>query len=103
MAARQLRRSSADKAGAGAMSDRTHGTLKIWFDERHFGFIESDNGGPDIFCCEAAFRQNDVTPQLGDRYTFLLDMDNRGRPRATDILYEGAIKAAREIFNPVRM
>ena len=85
------------------MSDRTHGTLKTWFDERHFGFIESDSGGPDIFVGEAAFRANDTAPQLGERYTFMLDMDRHGRPRATDILYEGAAKAAREIFNPVRM
>jgi cold shock CspA family protein len=84
------------------VSDRTHGVLKTWFDSRHFGFLESDNGGPDIFCGEAAFRANDVTPQLGECYTFMLDMDSLGRPRATDILYEGAEAAARQIFNPVR-
>ena len=84
------------------ISDRTHGTLKTWFDDRHFGFLESDNGGPDIFCGEAAFRQNDTAPQLGERYTFLLDMDRHGRPRATDILYKGAEAAARQISNRVR-
>jgi cold shock CspA family protein len=71
-------------------------------DERHFGFIESDNGRPDILCGEAAFRQNDTAPQLGERYTFMLDMDCHGRPRATDIRYEGAEAAAERVFNPPR-
>ena len=83
------------------MSDRTHGVPKTWFDERHCGFIESTTVGRTSFAARWHFGQNDTAPQLGERYSFT--WTTRGRPRATDIRYEGAEAAARQIFNPVRL
>jgi cold shock CspA family protein len=82
-------------------SDRVHGELATWLDSRHFGFLKLDSGEKDVFVGEAAFREHDVAPVRGERYSFRIDTDDRGRRRATDVLYSGVEKAARELFNPV--
>jgi hypothetical protein len=41
-------------------------------------------------------------PRIGDRFTFEIGADEQGRTRATELRIEGAEKAARQVFNPVR-
>ena len=57
------------------------GTVKVWFDERGFGWIACDDGAPDIFLhvSDVAW---DFEPLRGDRVAFAVGADRKGRPTA---------------------
>ncbi|MDP0563623.1 MAG: cold-shock protein [Candidatus Endonucleobacter sp. (ex Gigantidas childressi)] len=63
----------------------TNGTVKWFNDEKGFGFISQDNGGPDVF---AHFRQieGDGFKSLaeGQRVEFKVSQGQKG-PQAEDI------------------
>jgi len=84
------------------VTDRIHGTLIRYDANRHFGWLERDDGGRDLWIAEGAFRTADIVPIEGHRYVFSVVYDDQHRPRAAEVLYEGAARAARQIFNPVR-
>ena len=68
------------------MSMRIEGTLAKWNNERGFGFISPDQGGPDVFVHASAFPQDGVRPVPGARLSFEIDVDQGGRKRAVSVL-----------------
>ena len=57
------------------------GTVKVWFDERGFGWIERDDGAPDLFV-HVSDVIGEFEPQRGDRLAFAIGADRKGRPTA---------------------
>jgi CspA family cold shock protein len=85
------------------MTDRVHGTLKTWIDDRGFGFIVPDNGGKDVFVLGRILRQGGIAfPRQGMRLTFEIEHDELGRDRAIDVQPEDAGAAAERAFNAPR-
>lgn len=64
---------------------RIDGKLKTWNDERGFGFIETGNGGQDIFVHIKAFWRGAGKPQVGQIVTFEIEMGPAGKKRATKV------------------
>jgi uncharacterized membrane protein YsdA (DUF1294 family)/cold shock CspA family protein len=64
---------------------RIKGTLVEWNDERGFGFLEPAGGGQRAFCHISAFGSRSRRPMPGDRVTYELAKDERGRLRAVQI------------------
>jgi ATP-dependent RNA helicase RhlE len=62
------------------------GTLK-WFNPvKGFGFIEPDDGGKDVFLHISAVERSGIgTPREGQRVSFDLERDQRGRTSATNL------------------
>ena len=62
------------------------GTVK-WFNaEKGFGFVELDDGGKDVFLHISAFERSGIgTPREGQRLSFDLERDPRGRLSATNL------------------
>ena len=66
---------------------RGHGRLSAWNDERGFGFIEPDDGGPRVFAHINEFPQDKRRPRVSDPLNYEIDFDERGRPRAKTIYF----------------
>jgi uncharacterized membrane protein YsdA (DUF1294 family)/cold shock CspA family protein len=64
---------------------RRKGTLVEWNDSRGFGFIEPAGGGERAFCHISAFAVRVRRPLRGERVTYEVSKDERGRLRATQI------------------
>ncbi|MBO1112585.1 DUF1294 domain-containing protein [Bordetella petrii] len=64
------------------MSTRIEGTLKTWNDERGFGFIAPDQGGPEVFVHIKAFKGLRERPQERQRVRFRAATEPGGKPRA---------------------
>jgi ATP-dependent RNA helicase RhlE len=76
----------APKAKAPRKSLVPSGTVK-WFNaEKGFGFVELDDGGKDVFLHISAFERSGIgTPREGQRLSFDLERDPRGRLSATNL------------------
>ncbi len=64
---------------------RLKGTLVEWNDSRGFGFLEPAGGGERTFCHISQFARRAKRPMLGERVTYELSRDERGRLRAAKI------------------
>jgi uncharacterized membrane protein YsdA (DUF1294 family)/cold shock CspA family protein len=58
------------------------GTIKVWHDDRGFGFIEPDQGGQDIFLHATAYRGGGRRPEAGQRVSFTVELNRDGKKRA---------------------
>ena len=67
---------------------RRAGVLVDWRDERGFGFIAPDGGGPKVFVHVSAFPSG-RRPTAGRHVTYVLATDRNGRPAAQDVTYVG--------------
>lgn len=63
-----------------------------WNDDRGFGFITPDSGGPRVFAHISAFPRG-RRPAADDLVTFDAGRDERGRPRASGVAYAGPTRA----------
>lgn len=61
---------------------RFDGEVKIWNDERGFGFIQPRSGGQEIFVHVKAFLSRSARPEVGLRVTFEVETGSDGRKRA---------------------
>jgi len=62
------------------------GTLKKWNDERGFGFIADDAGGPDIFLHISALKSARIDNlAIGERLIFEVESTRDGRTRASNV------------------
>lgn len=59
------------------------GTVASWDDEKGYGFIVPDNGGPKVFFHIKALRNRGRRPVINDIVTYAVGKDDQGRIRAT--------------------
>lgn len=64
------------------------GTLLSWDDQKGFGFIQPEGGGPKLFVHISVMR-GDARPNQGARVLYLAGEDEKGRLRATHMRGEG--------------
>jgi len=64
---------------------RIVGKLIKWNDDRGFGFIQADSGGPEVFVHVSAFPGGRGRPTLGDRVSFEISVDEAGKKRAVSV------------------
>ena len=58
----------------------TNGTVKFYNDQKGFGFIQPDNGEKDVFVHATALEAAGIRSlNEGDRVSFVLEDDRRGR------------------------
>jgi len=65
---------------------RIGGTLSKWNDDRGFGFIKPARGGPDVFVHISEFPEDGKPPRIGEKLTFELETDDKGKARAVRLL-----------------
>lgn len=61
---------------------RTSGTLVRWNDDRGFGFIAPDGGGPQVFLHISALPADGPRPVVNERLHFDIETDPKGALRA---------------------
>lgn len=61
------------------------GTLRSWNEDRGFGFIAPNDGGPEVFVHISAFARDGTRPTVGEKVTFELDKGRDGRLQATGV------------------
>jgi uncharacterized membrane protein YsdA (DUF1294 family)/cold shock CspA family protein len=61
---------------------RTKGKIKLWNDDKGFGFIRPNEGGKEVFLHISAFKNRQRRPEMGQIVTYALSTDAQGRPRA---------------------
>lgn len=64
---------------------RFDGKIKTWDDDRGFGFIESTQGGQDIFVHIKGFSQRAGRPQAGQAVSFEVEIGPQGKKRAKNV------------------
>jgi uncharacterized membrane protein YsdA (DUF1294 family)/cold shock CspA family protein len=73
---------------------RFEGTLKSWTDDRGFGFIEPDQGGAEVFVHIKTIVNLQGRPQVGQRFSFEIELGPQGKKRAAKVL---PLRASRPI------
>jgi len=62
------------------------GKVKVWFDDRGFGFLQRDDGGDDVFVHVTGLAKDRNFLSEGDRVQFSDGTNKRtGRPCAVDV------------------
>lgn len=64
---------------------RSRGRLVSWNDERGFGFLAPEGGGPDVFAHASAFLKEGRHIEVGHDYEFDIEISKDGRPKAKRI------------------
>ncbi|THJ33940.1 DUF1294 domain-containing protein [Lampropedia aestuarii] len=70
-------------------AQRQQGRLDQWNDDKGFGFVIPEGGGPKAFVHIKAFANRPRRPVAGDRLSYLLERDAQGRWQATQALLMG--------------
>lgn len=70
---------------------RVKGRIRLWNDQKGFGFIEPDNGGKQVFIHISAFVNRNRTPRTGELVSYALSTDKDGRPCAAKATLPGDI------------
>ncbi|MBX3608329.1 MAG: cold shock domain-containing protein [Hydrogenophaga sp.] len=65
------------------------GTLKVWHDDRGFGFIRPGDGSPDVFVHVRAMPREGPRPLVGEALLFEIESGKDGRPRAVRVRRPG--------------
>ena len=73
---------------------RHQGRVTVWKDDRGFGFITPDDGGEQVFVDATAFADRERRPAGGERVSYELRTDRRGRPQAAEVRPVGAERVA---------
>jgi uncharacterized membrane protein YsdA (DUF1294 family)/cold shock CspA family protein len=61
------------------------GTVKTWNDDRGFGFIESVQGGQEVFVHIKAFAPGSRRPQIGQLVIYEVELGQSGKKRAKNV------------------
>ncbi len=64
------------------------GSIKSWNDDKGFGFVTPEGGGPAVFVHISAMR-GDRRPQAGDGVFYIASKDEQGRLRAEHMRLQG--------------
>ncbi len=65
---------------------RTEGVLLKWNDGRGFGFISPVQGGQEIFVHISVFSQDGLRPTIGEKLSFEIETDDKGKKRAKNLV-----------------
>jgi uncharacterized membrane protein YsdA (DUF1294 family)/cold shock CspA family protein len=76
---------------------RTDGCITSWKDDKGFGFIRPDDGGGEIFVHVSAFDIEGRRPMIGERVSFSIGKDRRGRRCAQAVTPAGVPERARGV------
>jgi uncharacterized membrane protein YsdA (DUF1294 family)/cold shock CspA family protein len=71
---------------------RHQGRIDTWQDERGFGFITSEAGGPRVFVHVTSFKSRRRRPAAGVDVTYLVRKDREGRLQAAQVEFANAAK-----------
>jgi uncharacterized membrane protein YsdA (DUF1294 family)/cold shock CspA family protein len=71
---------------------RHEGRISDWKDDRGFGFIAPDAGGETVFVHATAFLDRRHRPVGGERVSYELKVDARGRRQADRVVFVGAAR-----------
>jgi cold shock CspA family protein len=66
---------------------RYQGKVKVWKDDKGFGFILPNGGGLEPFLHISAFSNRSKRPKVGDLVTYELSMTEPNRPKATNVRF----------------
>jgi cold shock CspA family protein len=80
---------------------RYQGRVIEWKDERGFGFIMPDRGGPKVFLHISSFSYRTRRPTVGAFITYELSTDEKGRPRANAAQFVGESRPKSRRLNTV--
>lgn len=72
---------------------RMQGVVVEWNDARGFGFVEPHDGGARAFVHISALASGAPRPAVGDRVTYSLEKDSKGRWQATNLRHAGKRRA----------
>jgi cold shock CspA family protein len=67
------------------MSQRQEGRLIRWNEDKGYGFIAPDVGGPEVFVHVAEFSRDQRRPRLGDRVGFVVVSESANRKKAVEL------------------
>jgi len=73
----------------GSRTERVHGTLTSWDDDRGFGFITAAQGSDKTFVHIKSFPARPTRPQLGEALSFAVERSADGKRRATRVQVAG--------------
>jgi cold shock CspA family protein len=68
---------------------RYQGRITDWNDERGFGFITPNGGGPKVFLHVKAFGHGQPRPQGNELVTYELVREDKKGPRAEEVMFVG--------------
>ncbi|NHQ84743.1 cold shock domain-containing protein [Iodobacter sp. HSC-16F04] len=80
---------------------RYQGRISEWKDERGFGFITPNGGGPKVFLHISSFSRRARRPVVGVFVTYELYTDEIGRPKANAAQFVGELKYKSQESNPI--
>jgi len=66
---------------------RRHGSITRWIDDRGFGFVTDGETGEEAFLHVSSLQRRSIRPQVGDRVSFDVELDERGRPQAIRVAH----------------
>lgn len=64
---------------------RIEGSLAKWNEDRGFGFVAPDSGGPEVFVHISALPRGMKRPSLGERLSFEIELTADGKKRARSV------------------
>lgn len=73
------------------MSERHHGILSRWNEERGFGFIAPESDGEDVFVHVTAFPRGQK-PVLGEHVSFEIETAPNGKKRAARVILPNSLR-----------
>ncbi len=82
-------------------ASRTRGRLVNWSDERGFGFLTPESGGPDVFVHASSFSKEGRHIEVGVEYEFDVDIGKDGRPKAKQVVQVVVPKARPSLLSQV--
>lgn len=68
---------------------RYHGKITDWRDDKGFGFVTPNGGGPKVFVHVKSFSNRQRRPVGNELVTYELTSDARGRAQGVDIAFVG--------------